>query len=196
MRTMGVTGGIGSGKSALLAYMEERWGAHVVRLDDVGKHLQKKGMPCYNVIAEQFGPSVVGADGELDRQRLAALIFQDETAKKRLEGIVHPAVMEWVKEDLARAADEKEGLYVMESAILYTSGFYRLCGEIIEVCVPAGERIKRLLSSRGGESKKWEAIIKSQEGTDRPFVPARVYTVDNSGDFSSACRQIDKIIGG
>src|SRR3954449_8500129 len=88
---IGLTGGIGSGKSTVSALLAEK-GAVIIDADAITRELQRAGQPVFDQIVERFGPSVVGADGELDRVGLGRVVFADEQARKDLEHIVHPAV--------------------------------------------------------------------------------------------------------
>ena len=90
MKILGITGGVGSGKSKVLHFLEDEYGAVVCQLDEVAKELQKKGGVCYQKIIELFGTEIIGTDGELDRSRLAALIFQDVKMRQNLTGFFHP----------------------------------------------------------------------------------------------------------
>lgn len=97
MKVLGITGGVGSGKSQVLAYLETRYHASVCQMDEVAKQLQKKGTSCYREIVREFGTEITGPDGELDRTRLGAVVFSDSGKRKALNGIVHPAVLEQVR---------------------------------------------------------------------------------------------------
>ena len=102
MKVIGITGGVGCGKSAVLAYLESEYAAVVTELDGVAKNLQKSGQECFGRIVSQFGTEILRDDGELDRNRLAETVFGDPEKLAKLNAIVHPEVKEWVREDIAR----------------------------------------------------------------------------------------------
>ena len=102
MKVIGITGGVGCGKSAVLAYLESEYAAVVTELDGVAKNLQKSGQECFGRIVSQFGTEILRDDGELDRNRLAETVFGDPEKLAKLNAIVHPKVKEWVREDIAR----------------------------------------------------------------------------------------------
>ena len=104
MKVIGITGGVGSGKSAVLKLLEEEYHAVVVQLDEVAKALQRKGTPCWKAIIEAFGREILDENEELDRKKLAQIVFQSSEKLEQLNGIVHPAVKQQVLLDI----EEKE----------------------------------------------------------------------------------------
>lgn len=104
MKVIGITGGVGSGKSAVLKLLEEEYHAVVVQLDEVAKALQRKGTPCWKAIVEVFGREILDENEELDRKKLAQIVFQSSEKLEQLNGIVHPAVKQQVLLDI----EEKE----------------------------------------------------------------------------------------
>ena len=90
MKVIGITGGVGSGKSAVLKLLEEEYHAVVVQLDEVAKALQRKGTPCWKAIVEAFGREILDENEELDRKKLAQIVFQSSEKLEQLNGIVHP----------------------------------------------------------------------------------------------------------
>ena len=82
MKVIGITGGVGSGKSEVLQYLEQEYGAYVCQMDETARNLQKSGTECFRKIVEHFGEAVVGRDGELDRGRLGGIVFSDEEELK------------------------------------------------------------------------------------------------------------------
>ena len=130
MKVIGITGGVGCGKSAVLAYLESEYAAVVTELDGVAKNLQKSGQECFGRIVSQFGTEILRDDGELDRNRLAETVFGDPEKLAKLNAIVHPEVKEWVREDIARKRKDGVGLYVIEAALLPTAGYESICDEM------------------------------------------------------------------
>lgn len=90
MKVIGITGGVGSGKSEVLKFLEQEYGAVVCQMDEVAKQIQKKGTWAFSRIVQEFGEQIVGADGELDRMKLGSCVFADEKKLQRLNDIVHP----------------------------------------------------------------------------------------------------------
>ena len=123
MIIIGVTGGMGAGKSRVLAYLEEKWNARTIRLDDVSRELLEKNGLCYEETIHIFGKKIVKPDGNLDRALIAKMIFEDSRLRDRLNALVHPAVkaqVRWIAEEM-RQLDA--GLFVVEAALLIEGGY-------------------------------------------------------------------------
>ena len=193
MKVLGITGGVGSGKSQGLAYLETRYHASVCQMDEVAKQLQKKGTPCYREIVREFGTEIAGPDGELDRVRLGAAVFSDAGKRKILNRIVHPAVLEEVSRDIAEKESRGVKLYVVEAALLPDVG-RELCDELWYVYAAEEVRRRRLKDSRRYSDEKITRMIESQPPEER-FRQVCTAVIDNSGSFEDTKKQIgDKLI--
>lgn len=193
MKVLGITGGVGSGKSQVLAYLETRYHASVCQMDEVAKQLQKKGTPCYREIVREFGTEIAGPDGELDRVRLGAAVFSDAGKRKILNRIVHPAVLEEVSRDIAEKESRGVKLYVVEAALLPDVG-RELCDELWYVYAAEEVRRRRLKDSRRYSDEKITRMIESQPPEER-FRQVCTAVIDNSGSFEDTKKQIgDKLI--
>ena len=127
MKVIGITGGVGSGKSEVLKLLEQEYHAVVVQLDEVAKSLQKKGTVCWKQIVEVFGTEILDEEGELDRKKLARIVFQDPEKLEQLNAIVHPAVREYILCDMKAKHQEDVKLYVLEAALLLEAGYAEIC---------------------------------------------------------------------
>ena len=96
MHTIGVTGGIGAGKSEVLNYLKDSWGAAILKLDDVSRSFLDRGGRCYEEALRLFGPKIRREDGTLDRAGIAAIIFENESMREALNALIHPAVRDEV----------------------------------------------------------------------------------------------------
>ena len=123
-QVLGITGGVGAGKSAVLAYMKEKYDACVIQADEVGRLLQTPGHDCCDRIVEAFGAEVADGQGNLRRDVLAKKVFGDSAMLARLNGIVHPAVKEYI---VAQIAEENSRggapFLVIEAALLLEAGY-------------------------------------------------------------------------
>lgn len=192
MKVLGITGGVGSGKSQVLAYLETRYHASVCQMDEVAKQLQKKGTPCYREIVREFGIEITGPDGELDRARLGMAVFSDAGKRQALNRIVHPAVLEQVRRDIAGKKAQGVKLYVVEAALLPDVG-RELCDELWYVYAAEKVRRSRLKDSRGYSDEKITRMIESQPEEER-FRQVCTAVIDNSGTFEDTKKQIgDKL---
>lgn len=189
MKVLGITGGVGSGKSEVLRYMEQEYGAVVCQLDEVAKVLQQKGTGCYDKIIAQFGREITGENEELDRKKLAAIIFRDEEKRKILNGIVHPEVKKWVEQDIIEKKKGGVPLYVIEAALLPEAGYKDICQEMWYIYTEESVRRERLKKSRGYSDETISRIILSQS-PESVFREACRIVIDNSGTFERTKKQI------
>lgn len=188
MKVLGITGGVGSGKSEVLNYLREAYGAVVCQMDETAKRLQEKGTGCFRKIAEAFGPEIIGADGELDRKKLGARVFSDSEQLRLLNSIVHPEVLRSVSADIRKHTEEGTPLYVVEAALLPDVGG-ELCDEIWYIYASEEVRRERLKASRHYSDEKITDMIASQP-SEETFRRACTAVIDNSGTFENTERQI------
>lgn len=189
MKVLGITGGVGSGKSEVLRYMEQEYSAVVCQLDEVAKALQKKGTDCYDKIIERFGREITGENEELDRKKLAAIIFRDEEKRRILNGIVHPEVKKWVEQDIIEKRKRGVPLYVIEAALLPEAGYEDICQEMWYIYTEESVRRERLKKSRGYSDESISRMIRSQS-PESVFRKACRIVIDNSGTFERTKKQI------
>ncbi len=188
MRVIGITGGVGSGKSEVLKFLKERYGAAVCQMDETARELQRSGTECFSRIVDAFGREMVGSDGELDRGRLGACVFSDPEKLKMLNRIVHPAVLDAVREDIKAKAAAGVPVYVVEAAILPDVGA-ELCDELWYIYAREDVRSERLKASRHYTDEKIRSMIVSQP-SEEAFRRACNVVIDNSGPFENTMRQI------
>lgn len=188
MKVLGITGGVGSGKSLVLEYLKEEYGAYICQMDETAKELQKSGTECFREIVRHFGTEIVGSDGELDRARLGGIVFAEEEELKKLNEIVHPAVLEHVRRDIEEKAETGVELYVVEAAVL-TDVFRDLSDELWYIYVREEIRRERLKASRGYTDERITRMIASQPA-EEVFRETCDVVIDNSGDFEETKRQI------
>lgn len=174
MPVVGVTGPIGAGKTAFAAALEAL-GARRIDADALARSTVAPGTPAAAAIAAAF-PGAVGADGAIDRRRLAALAFADEAAWKRLNAIVHPPVIEASRRAVA---EDPAAVWVLDVPLLYESGMDRMCDLVVLVDAPAALRYARL-AARGlptAEAVRREAFLLPVEEKRRRAALA----VENAG---------------
>ena len=188
MKVLGITGGVGSGKSETLRYLEEEYGAYVCQMDETAKQLQRSGTDCFWRIVGHFGNRVVASDGELNRVELGRIVFADSEELRALNDIVHPAVLQWVRRDIEQKRAEGRQLYVVEAALLTETG-KELCDELWYIYTEEGVRRERLRASRGYTKEKIAQMIAAQPPEER-FRAVCTAVIDNSGDFENTKRQI------
>lgn len=155
---LGLTGGIGSGKSAV-AEEFGRLGVHWVDADHAARWVVEPGKPALRLIAERFGEAVLASDGSLDRAVLRERIFQDLAQRKWLEELLHPLIRQEVADHLARATSPYA---IMVSPLLVESGQYRQVDRVLVVDVPEAVQVERAVRRDQSSEAQIQAIIKAQ----------------------------------
>ena len=193
VRVLGITGGVGAGKSTVLSYLEKRYGARVILCDDVARMLQEPGKACYEPMKELLGEDVLRMDGGFNRKLVAERVFADEEMLKRLNGIVHPAVKKYVTDEINKADQAGAvSLMVVEAALLLEDHYDLICDEIWYIYTAPEARIRRLQESRGYSGERIRHMMKNQK-SDGFFREHCQFVVDNSSDnVENTYEQIDK----
>jgi dephospho-CoA kinase len=189
MILVGLTGGIGSGKSTVSAALAAR-GAVIVDADAIVREVQQPGSPVLAALAERFGAEVIAADGSLDRAAVATLAFADPEHLKALNAIVHPAV---AREMNARVMAEvaTDRVVVMDIPLLTENPREGLQGRIV-VDVPVEVQVQRLVSGRGFDEADARARIGRQSTREQRLEKAD-FVVDNSGSLDDLAPQIERL---
>ncbi len=180
MRTIGLTGGIGSGKSTV-AKLLTQLGAEVIHADLVGHEVYRPGTTGWQRVVEAFGRDVVGSDGAIDRRRLGAIVFADAAALERLNAIVHPLIFEEIRHRIAARRQEGFGPpIVVEAAILIEANWLPLVDEVWLVVAGRDAVRERLRAERGLDAAQVDARIAAQLGNEERRRYADV-VIDNDG---------------
>jgi dephospho-CoA kinase len=189
MDLIGLTGGVGSGKSTVSGFLREL-GATVIDADEGARAVVEPGTPGYRAVVEAFGPEVAPA-GHLDRARLAQLVFNDRQALERLNSIVHPLVREWSAERLAEAAEQGAEVVVQDIPLLFENGLDGLFKATVLVYLPAPLQVERLVA-RGMPEEDARARIANQLPIEEKRARA-TYLIDNSGPPEATRTQTEKV---
>lgn len=189
MILVGLTGGIGSGKSTVSAALAER-GAVIVDADAIVRDVQQPGSPVLQQLAERFGDGVIAADGSLDRAAVATIAFSDPEALKALNAIVHPAVGAEMNRRVLAERDT-DHVVVMDIPLLAENPREGLQGVIV-VDVPVETQVERLVRYRGFDEADAMARIRKQ-ATRQQRLEIAGFVVDNSGDLDALGPQIDRL---
>jgi dephospho-CoA kinase len=187
---VGLTGGIGAGKSTVADLLTER-GAVIVDADGVARAVVEPGQPALAKLVDRFGAGILGADGGLDRLALAKLAFVDDDSRRDLEAITHPAINEEFGRRVAEAPSD--AIVVLDVPLLVESPQARERGyeTVIVVEAPRDVRLARL-EARGVDRADAEARMAAQAGDDERRKIA-TYVVDNSGARGDLDRQVDEV---
>ena len=195
MRFIGITGGVGAGKSAILDYLSRKDGVRVMLADEIAHDLMEPGTDCFEKIRKQFQMEDIWTDdGKLDRLKLAQVIFADVEKRNILNGIVHPAVKKYVIAEAKKERMEgKRKLLVLEAALLIEEHYDEICDELWYIYTREEIREARLMESRGYSKEKVQQIFSSQlkEAEYRKHCSV---VIDNNEGLEEMQRQIDEAV--
>jgi dephospho-CoA kinase len=186
---VGLTGGIGAGKSAVSSRLAER-GAVVIDSDVLAREVVARGTDGLDEVVAAFGPGVLTADGDLDRPALGKIVFGDETARRKLEAIIHPRVRARAAEIEHQASDD--AIVVHDIPLLVETGQAGKFDVVLAVDVPVDVQVERLTSQRGMTDEEAKQRIASQASRDDRLAAADV-VVDNSGSLTDLERRLDQV---
>lgn len=192
MIIIGITGGVGSGKSRVLYDLSENHGAYIVEADKLAHTLMEPGQSIYNEIVENFGREILKekAPYEIDRQKLGSIVFSNKDKLKLLDSISHPAVKKNILWQIETKKAEGIKLFVIEAALLIQDGYKEICDEIWYVWVSKEERIKRLAKQRGYTKSKCISMFNSQEDDDY-YNKYADFTINNQLDYENSSKQLN-----
>ncbi len=189
MLRVGLTGGIGSGKSTVAALLAER-GAVVIDADVLAREVVAPGTPGYDRVVATFGPDVLAPDGTLDRPRLGQLVFADADLLAALNGIVHPLVAAR-SADLAAEAPE-DAVLVMDIPLLVENHLEGAYDVVVVVDAPDDVRLDRLVRVRGLPEADARSRMAAQASREERLEAAD-FVVDNSGDPTELAQAVDSL---
>lgn len=197
MHLIGLTGGIGSGKSTVARLFAER-GAVVVDADRVAREVVEPGEDALARIVERFGDDVLTPEGGLDRAAVAAIVFADAEARADLEAITHPAIRDRIAERVAAVAereeaDGRERVVVVDHPLLVESGAAAGFGTVVVVEAPEEVRVQRLVDARGMDEADARARMATQ-ADDATRRAAATHVIDNAGPTEELAAHVDAIL--
>lgn len=192
MRFIGITGGVGAGKSEILGYIRKNYSCEIYLADEVAHLVKQPGTGCYDALIELLGQDVTDESGQIDKGTMADKIFANPALLEQVNGIIHPAVRKFLLERLAeaKAAGETE-LFFVEAALLIEGGYLALVDEMWYIYADEAVRRERLRASRGYSEEKIARIMSSQL-TEEQFRENCDFIIDNSGNLADSYRQIDR----
>jgi dephospho-CoA kinase len=187
---VGLTGGIGAGKSTVARLLSER-GAIVIDADSIVRELQQPGTDVFRAIVERFGPHVVKADGSLDRERLADIVFRDDDARSALNAIVHPAVYAVMSERIAELKDGDQ-VVVLDIPLLAESGGGEGMDAVVVVEADEDARVARVVAERGLDPQDVRARMAAQASSEQREALADV-VIRNDGTAEDLRERVDAL---
>ena len=190
---IGITGGVGSGKSTVLALLEDTYHAKIILSDEVAHRLMQPGGSSYLALLRLLGNEICSPDGTIDRKKMAARIFSDPILTQRVNEITHPLVIEAITEEINLYRSKNTALIIVETALPVEGSLNAWCDEIWYIYVPADIRINRLMADRGYSKEKCLEII-NQQLSDASYLAIADRVIDNSQDWSDTAKQISECI--
>ncbi len=194
MKFIGITGGVGAGKSLVLSCLKEYEGTRVLLADEVGNLVKLPGQPCYAPLVSLLGQEVLDQDGRINREKMAARIFADRELLARVNEVIHPAVKEYI---LARVEEaRREGRtkwFFLEAALLIEDGYEELVDELWYIHADEAVRARRLEASRGYSQEKISRIFASQL-SEKEFRRHCRQVIENNGEEQAVREQVRRLM--
>lgn len=195
MLIIGITGGVGAGKSSVLQYMEDNYKCRVILADDVGNRVKLPGEICYNQLVELLGHGILNEEGIIDRNKMAALIFADKELLAKVNAIIHPAVKSYILEEIRKEKEAQSyDFFFVEAALLIECGYGEHVDELWYIHASEEERRARLKVNRGYSDEKVNQIMNGQL-KEEEFRKSCHVVIDNSKGLDETKKQIDEILG-
>lgn len=192
MRYIGITGGVGSGKSELLKFIGKHYKCEIYLADEVAHLVKEPGQECYEELVKLLGRQVLNPDGTIHKGRMAQKMFGDDTLLKQINALIHPAVKRYLLQKMKEAADNPRlELFFVEAALLLEEGYQQILDELWYVYAKKEIRTQRLKQQRGYSEEKICSIMEKQL-PDEVFLKECDFVIDNSHTLKEAYAQIEK----
>lgn len=195
MKFIGITGGVGAGKSTVLSLLKDNYNCKILLADEVAAELMTPGHDCFDkVVALPWPESILSCEGIIDRPKMAKFLYASDSLRESVNGIVHPAVWDEVQNQVEMARKEhKIEYFFFEAALLIECGYGKICDEMWYIYTDLSVRRSRLKESRGYSDERIDAMLFSQL-SDEIFREQTDYTIDNSGKSEETFSQIKDIL--
>lgn len=193
MLRVGLTGGIATGKSTVSDRLAEG-GFRVIDADRVAHVLIRKGQPCFDPVVAAFGTRILNADGEIDRNSLGKVVFNDPARLQELNALVHPAVIRSILEQLDRLEQSHPlSKAVVDASLMIESGFHKQFKHLIVVSCDLDQQVERLME-RNGLSRDQALQRIGLQWPLQAKLPLATVVIDNSGTLERTRRQVDRLL--
>ncbi|MDD6628467.1 MAG: dephospho-CoA kinase [Lachnospiraceae bacterium] len=195
MKVIGITGGVGAGKSEILSYLKEHCNCRILMADRLAEELEQPGQDCYDQLLALLGREILQEDGRIDRKKMATRVFADKSLLEAVNAMIHPAVKQAI---LQIIRDEKEAARLdylfIEAALLIEDGYAEIVDELWYIHTEEEVRRQRLKASRGYTDEKIDSILREQL-SEEEFYGHCHYVIENSGSLERVYEQLDKKLG-
>lgn len=192
MLLIGITGGIGAGKSEILSYIQQHYKCKIYLADQVAHAVKEPGQPCYEKLVALMGRGILDRNGKIDRAAMASRIFVDKNLLLKVNQAVHPAVQKYLLDRVEEARqDPQVELFFIEAALLIETGYKEILDELWYIHADEAVRRRRLTQSRGYAADKITQIMDKQL-SEEAFREACDFELENSGSLTDSYSQIDE----
>ncbi len=191
MKKIGITGGVGAGKSIVLTMLGELCKCRISQADQIAWRLEEKDGVCYRPLVELLGKPVLDRNGAIDRKKMAAMIFPDPKLTKAVNAIVHPAVLKETKREIQEAKKDGYDYYFLEAALLIEGKCDTILDEVWYVYAPKKERLRRLMQDRGYSKEKVLSIM-ARQMTEKDFRLHADRVIRNDREPEAVRKQLEK----
>lgn len=196
MKIIGITGGVGSGKSTILDLLKNHFNAFIIKADDVAKQTMDVGNTGYQKVVEVFGETILNEDQSINRGKLAELVFHNRNKLIVLNSIIHPLVKKLITEQIGQLKCEEKYDYVfIEAALLIEDHYDIICDELWYIYVPEAIRAERLRISRGYNDDKIREIF-SNQSSDEEFRKHCKEIIYNDKGLDDTLAQLNTLLKG
>lgn len=195
MRIIGITGGVGAGKTQVLSYIEDHYRCRVLRADEAAHLLEEPGQECYARLVALLGRDILKEDGAIDKRRMADVVFSDKHILAQVNAIVHPAVKKYILEQI-RYEQERGAVdfFFIEAALLIEERYDLIADELWYIHADAKVREKRLVQDRHYSVEKAAAIMRGQL-SEAQFRKHCSVVIQNNGDLAETYQQVRAVLG-
>ena len=195
MKVIGITGGVGAGKTAILSYIREQYNCRIILADEAAHRVKEPGQVCYDRLVALLSDEILNEDGTIHKQKMSNIIFDSPGLLKEVNAIIHPAVKEFI---LTAIEEERKKLrhdfLFIEAALLIEDSYLEIVDEMWYIYAREEVRRRRLRESRGYSDEKINAIMTKQLSEEEFRKHCKV-VIDNSDSLKKAYEQIDRKLG-
>ena len=192
MKVYALTGNIASGKSTVARYFKS-FGIPVIDADRVVHQLYRNGTKLYTTLVEKFGPVILNRNRQINRKKLAGIVFHAPQKRRWLESVTHPLVMQTINQRLKKLAQSQHPFAVVEAALMLESGYYKLFDGLILVHVDPKTQLTRLMNRSQLKSREARQYMKAQWPMKKKLTFAN-YLIDNSGGFKQTKLTVAQLV--
>lgn len=195
MKIIGITGGVGAGKTQVLSYIEAHYRCRIVRADEAAHLLYEPGQECYQKLVGLLGQQILNEDNTINKAKMAEIIFQDQKLLEDVNQIVHPAVKKYILEQIAYEREKGgQDYFFIEAALLIEEQYDKIADELWYIHSDVAVRERRLAESRHYSAQKTADIMRGQLSEDEFRKHCKV-VISNNGNLEETYEQIQHIMG-